>query len=359
MCKFHKDVAREIATDPVHGTFDPARYAVALVAMAQFRIEQYMPSMFGTDGYSKYALASDRGVAAFAGSGLAGREKNYPPGMDELRRALPQGLSLKALNLPKNPVRDVGFLDEATVELFENYTAPGYAAGELRIRDRAHKPEFEPIRAAAADFLEQPGVTDALRAHFEYSLARIFTEAREEASPALLKLYNKMPDGLRSVFKSCASCVGPGAGGALLSHVGCIAVPVIAGATGTAVSGGVMAGMMLVGSPLIAAGVGYGIDRWRGQKTSILRLSGAAAIAFGVALGIGAVGDGHDHHGHAPDQHEHHEHQHHQSEGMDWLNRQTPENRQMIIDAAAQSGLGLQSYLETLCRPKSSPAPSH
>ena len=345
MCKFHKDVAREIATNPVNGQFDPAIYSVALVAMAKFRIEQYMPSMFRTDGYSQYALASSKGVAAFEKSGLSLGDK--PGGMDDLRRAMGSDLTLAGLNLPKNPVRDVGFLDEATVELFENYTAPGYAAGDLHLKKAAHKPEFEAIRAATANFLSRPGVEEALRRFFEHSVAKVFTEAQQNANPVILKLYDKMPDGLRAVFKSCAMCAGSGAGGALVSHIGCIAVPVLAGATGTAVSGGLMTGMMLVGSPAIAASVTYGLDKWRGQKSSLPRLGGAAAIAFAVALGIGAMGDGHDHHPH---------HSQHQmqptAEALEWLESQTPENRKTILDAAEKSGMGLGAYINGICAPK-------
>lgn len=357
MCKFHKDVARDIATSPVNGQFDPAIYSVALVAMAKFRIEQYMPSMFGTDGYNQYALASAKGVAAFDQSGLA--MGDAPRGMDVLRQAMGKNLTLAGLNLPKDPVRDVAFLDEATVELFENYTAPGYAAGDLHLKATAHKAEFEAIRAATADFLSHPGIEDILRRHFEHSMASVFTEARKNANPVLLKIYNKMPDGLRGVFKSCAMCAGSGAGGALVSHIGCFAVPVLAGATGTAVSGGVMTGMMLVGSPLIATGVTYGLDQWRGQKTSLPRLAGAAAIAFAVALGIGAMGDGHDGHATppAPGQDHHHNHSHHAvveptAEALAWLNSQTPENRKIITDSAEKSGMGLGAYINDLCASK-------
>ena len=50
MCKYHKAVARDIATNDA-GDFDPGKYAVALLAMAQFRIEQYMPTMFNCTGF--------------------------------------------------------------------------------------------------------------------------------------------------------------------------------------------------------------------------------------------------------------------------------------------------------------------
>jgi hypothetical protein len=327
MCKFHQSVAREIATNPVSHHFDPVAYSIALVAMAKYRIEQYMPSMSECDGNSPYMMASKEGVDAFARSGLNDKVVQNP-GTDIalLRLAMAavlrkQVLTLSALNLPQDPVKDGAFLDEAAVDLYEGYTAPGYAAQDLTLKASAHKPAFEPLRAATEGFLNESGVVDALRRGFERSVVTVFNEAPAEVNPFLLRAYDRVPSGLRNVFKTCAMCAGGGAGGALVSHAGCVVVPVLAGATGTAVSGSTMSSIMMVTSPLFAAGVTYGLDRWRGVKTSALRLSGAAGIAFAVALGIGAMGghDDHETHGgehetHQPQQDQpHHNHDHHHS----------------------------------------------
>jgi|GEM_PF-1085557 hypothetical protein len=365
MCKFHQSVAREIATNPATRHFDPVLYSVALVAMAKYRIEQYMPSMSECDGNSPYVMASSAGVSAFERSGLTDKiVANDGTDIAILRLAMAatlraQGMTLAGLNLPKDPVKDGTFLDEAAVDLYEDYTAPGYAARPLTLKAVAHKPAFEPIRAATEHFLKEIGVVDALRRSFERSIVTIFSEAPSQVNPFLLRAYDRVPTGLRNVFKTCAMCAGSGAGGALVSHVGCIVVPVLAGATGTAISGAAMTGMMLVSSPLIAAGVTYGLDRWRGMKTSALRLGGAASIAFAVALGIGAIGghEGHDmpeggHDGH----HQNHDghHGHHQAatitpEAQEWYDGLTQDQQKQMQDAAKATGEDLAVYLNAMC----------
>lgn len=356
MCKFHKDVAREIATNPTTNQFDAATYSVALAAMAKFRIEQYMPPMFGENGNSNYAMASARGVAALEQSGLKEKVTGQPVDLGFIRHTLARvmaahGATMQTLNLTGKAKHDEAFLDEATVKIYENYTAPGYAAGALSVVKTAHKPEFEPLRAVVDDFLSQSGLEPVLRQGFETSVLRLFTAAPQRVNPVALKAYEKIPTHLRDVFSSCARCAGTGAGGALVSHLGCIALPVVAGATGSAVSGGLMTGMMFAGSPLIAAGVTYGLDKGRGRALSVPRIAGAAAIAFAVSLGINSLGEGHDH-GSAPDHHNHHHSQVNPTpEALAWLNRLDPEARQKIKDQAEQSGLGLGIYLNGICAP--------
>jgi hypothetical protein len=110
-------------------------------------------------------------------------------------------------------------------------------------------------------------------------------------------------------FKSCCKCARDGAGGALLSHAGCIVAPVVAGAFGGSISGAFMAAAMYVTSPLIAVAATYGLDRMRGQKSSVTKLASSAAIAVAIAVGINMAGghshhgghEGHDHHGMTPD----------------------------------------------------------
>lgn len=362
MCKFHQSVAREIATNPSSRQFDPVLYSVALVAMAKYRIEQYMPSMSECDGNSPYVMASVAGVSAFEKSGLSDKVvANDGTDIALLRLAMAatmreKRMTLSNLNLPKDPVKDGDFLDEAAVDLYEDYTAPGYAARPLTLKSVAHKPEFEPIRAATEHFLNETGVVDALRRSFERSVVDVFSEAPSQVNPFLLRAYDRVPVSLRNVFKTCAMCAGSGAGGALVSHVGCIAVPVLAGATGTAVSGAAMTGMMLVGSPLIAAGVTYGLDRWRGMKTSALRLGGAASIAFAVALGIGAMG-GHEGHdmpsGGGHDSHQDHKGHHSAAtitpEAQEWYDGLTPDQQKQMQEAAKVTGEDFATYLNAMC----------
>ena len=321
MCKFHKDVARAIATDPVSGQFDPSLYSVSLLVMAKYRIEQYMPAMFGCDGYSNYQMATPQAQAAFDQSGLAAAANGASSAdIAAMRDALlvataGMDLSRAALHLPKNPVKDTRFLDEATVELFDGpgyYTKAnimrkgqppegtpmGYVDDEIAFLDAAHKPAFEPIRAAATAFLAQPGVDVTLTKLFKESLAEKFSAAPDAVQPMLLDIYQRVPARLRATFKSCAACVSGGAGGALTSHAGCVIALGVSSAGNAALGTGASLGLSGV---FTAAGLGawYGL-RGRFAGMGERALVGGSALA-GMALVLGThLGGGHDGHaGHA------------------------------------------------------------
>ena len=374
MCKFHKDVARAIATDPVTDQFDPGKYSVTLLALAAFRLEQYMPPMHSCDGFVPAEMATDEAAAAFAASGLqttdAVIDAYAAANLPALRAALDatagaHTLTLQGLGIPDmitrdgykhcdkmaaDPTQSGPFLDEALVELFDGYDDAGktLAHGPLTLAAAAHKPEFERLRAAAADFMARPGVTDILKRMFEHSVARIFQNAAadlaagrgfdqtdgcvmcghgsraehktEHSAATEQPQADKNVKSLSSVFVSCARCARDGVGGAAVSHIGCIVTPLVAGAFGVAVSGPLLAGIMMVTAPLVAVGATWGLDRLRGQKSSGLKLAGSAAIAVAMAMVISSLTGGHDHHAaaHAPDSpvvHQHH-HGHHPAPGQ-------------------------------------------
>lgn len=112
----------------------------------------------------------------------------------------------------------------------------------------------------------------------------------------------------KETFTSCCRCARDGVSAAAVSHIGCIAAPVVAGLFGASISGAFMAAAMYVTSPLIAMGATYLLDRRRGQETTPLKLAASASIALVVAMGINAV-LGHDHG--SGSHHEHHQHMHH------------------------------------------------
>ncbi len=114
---------------------------------------------------------------------------------------------------------------------------------------------------------------------------------------------------LTPAFWEGCKCVRDGAGGAALSHVGCVALPLAAGALGASLSGQFLMAAMFVTSPLIAAGATYLMDRWRGQAASVPKLIGSAAVALVVAFGIHTM-PGHDH-GHGGHHDHQHDHDHH------------------------------------------------
>jgi hypothetical protein len=211
MCKFHKDVARDIATDPVTGEFNPGQYSVALVAMAKFRIEQYMPPMHGCDGFVPAKMTTPEAVKALEDSSLkkpiADIQAYRDFHIEAMRAAMNLtaqscDLSLQGLNITDlitkegykktccaapDPTKNGPFLDEAVVQLFNGYDdeSKAWARGDLALVREAHKPAFEAIRMATEHFTEQPGVVDVLKQMFENSLVRVFEEAQTNDSPAL------------------------------------------------------------------------------------------------------------------------------------------------------------------------------
>ena len=342
MCKFHKDVARDIATDSTTSVFDAGRYAVALVAMAKFRIEQYMPAMYASDGFVPSLMRTPEAVKALDDSGirkpLSEVQAFRDAHIDAMRRAMDDtaaryDLSLPALNIgdtitekgyqhcakmAPDPTKNGPFLDEAVVELFEGYddAEKAWARHNLDVVAVAHKPEFEPIRAATAHFLSQPGVVDTLKTMFENSLVKIFEEARDENAvdletdgcvmcghgsraddfnraardetlPAADTQTPAPSKGLLGQFnlRACTSCVGTGATGGILAHLPCAAVAVIGGASGAALSMRMME-VMVMASPFVSAGITAAIDLVRTGKVSATKMAMSGVIGLGVALGI-------------------------------------------------------------------------
>jgi hypothetical protein len=205
MCKFHKDVARDIAINPSTDEFDAGKYCVALLAMGHFRTEQYMPSMFSNDGFVPSSLRTPEAVKALDDSGLRKPLKEAQGYLDShigaLRAAMDLtakscDLSVQGLNIPDTITRNgyqhcpkmepditknSPFMNEALVNLFKGYddeTQKTWAKGALTLLDEAHQPQYEAIRQAAEFFFSQPGVKEALKGMFENTLVRTFEEAR-------------------------------------------------------------------------------------------------------------------------------------------------------------------------------------
>ncbi len=203
MCKFHKDVARDIATNEA-GVFDAGKYSTALVSMALFRVEQYMPSMHGCDGFNPAQMLTETAKNALAETGLARAQTEINAFRNEnigfLRSAMDLtgqscDLTLGGLNIPDritqggykatccaeaDPTQNGPFLDEAVVELFDGYddSDKTWARGPLSLVDVAHNPQFEAIRTAAEHFTSQPNVRAVLQGMFERSVASIFQNAQ-------------------------------------------------------------------------------------------------------------------------------------------------------------------------------------
>ena len=205
MCKFHKDVAKDIATDSNTGDFDAGKYAVALTAMAHFRIEQYMPSMFGCDGFIPAEMATQEAQQALDESDLRGCphaiQKFRDDNIKAMREAMDETASVfrlthEDLNITPGEITKDGykatccaapdptingpFMDHAVVYLFDGYDddAKTYAGKDtLALLDEAPSPEYEAIRMATEYFISKPDVKETLKQMFEDSLVTIFKEA--------------------------------------------------------------------------------------------------------------------------------------------------------------------------------------
>lgn len=366
MCKFHEDVAIDIATDPVTGEFRPGVFGVARMVLARYHIEQYMPEMFGLNGRSIYAMASKRGLEAFdradAVHHLSKPAQEIKQYRDDHIGMLHQAvastmtrhdLSVKALGLPKNPIKDARVLDEGAVELIEGYTADNYYGDQpLYLKKSAHKPEFEPLRSAAEDFLNQPGVEPVLKQMMEHSIARNFTEARKTVNARLLALYEKVPPRLLSVFNTCASC-----GGSIVApHLPCIGLMVAASSSSLAasiISNPVVVPVMAV----VAAVTGYmSWNKFRGAIASptervLMKPAFALAAAGMIAMHLPMFG-----HHHGPKGHEGHDH-HHTTRVKDidlgnaWKTGLRQEQIDRIEQDAKAVGLTSNEFMTPICTP--------
>lgn len=363
MCKFHEDVAIDIATDPITGEFRPGVFGVARMVLARYHVEQYDPRMFGMDGRSIYAMASRRGVEAFNRADAAHHLSKAPEEMVRYRNdhisVLHQAinavmerhdLSVKALGLPKDPIKDPRVLDEGAVELIEGYTADDYYGDQpLHLKKIAHKPSFEPLRSAAEDFLNQPDVEPILKTMMDHSIVRNFLDAREKVDARLLGLYEKIPPRILNIFNTCASC-----GGSIVGpHLPCIGLMVAAGSSSVAAS--------IISNPIavpvmsiLAAGGGY--LSWQKLRSTVaspvekLVMKPAFALAAAGMIAMHLPMFGH-HHGSA--EHEGHEHSTKSVQNVDlanaWKEGLKPSQIEKIEQDAKAAGLTASEFMNPLC----------
>lgn len=141
---------------------------------------------------------------------------------------------------------------------------------------------------------------------------------------------------LRRIFGSCAACAGSGAGGALLSHAGCLLAVFLGGASGVALSVQMMS-VMILASPAIAAAATAAIDFVRERRVSVPRMVLSAAFGAAIAAGV---------HHYTMDGHEHHRNR---AAARQWFDRQSPAMRRDMEANAARMGIGIDAYLDGMC----------
>lgn len=210
MCKFHKDVARDIATD-IDGRFDPGAFAVAVTAMAHLRTEQFVPSLFGVDGFVPAQMADADIQQALSDARLKecshAADRFRSQALPLLQRAMARtaarhDLSVDGLHLspgtytaqgykatcgaPPDPTVNGSFLSYAVVHLFQGYDDAAKTVstrdGALSLIATAEHEKFEPIRAATAHFYGQPQVAETLKRMFLDTVVRIVRAAPADAA---------------------------------------------------------------------------------------------------------------------------------------------------------------------------------
>ena len=133
----------------------------------------------------------------------------------------------------------------------------------------------------------------------------------------------------KDLFQKSCKRTCEGAGVAAVAHIGCLSAPVVSGAFGSTLSHSFMMASMYVTSPLIAMGITWAIDHYRGVKTNITKLLSSAAIALAVSFAI--------------NQYTHH------NEHQEWFEQQSPEMQDQLKQNADMFNMSLEDYIESFC----------
>lgn len=296
MCRFHKDVATRLATNPVTQKPDPVAYAILITAFSRFWVDRRVPRLSECDGYSPYPLATQEAQNALASSGLHYNAKDEGRFDQDVITTLnhfihENNVTLASLNLPQKNLRRTHFLDEAYQHVYD-YADPTRA---LDFLPKSPNPDYEPLRqTVAAFFATRPDMAQMLESMIDDSIAKIITIAPYQVNKYALRVYEHIPVGLRNVFQDCAMCVRDGGGAAAATHLGCIAIPVISGG-GAALMPSLMSAMYVT-SPALAVAATNALDyRRTGAFSSLRKNLFSVAAALSVTFVINQVTP-HDHH---------------------------------------------------------------
>lgn len=346
MCKFHRDLATEIAIDPKTGLVDEKIYALTLTALAKYWIVRYLPDYGECDGEFRYEMATQRAQDALRDSALnrdihaikQHRARTIP----EVRGIIANIAGAFPVDLPARKAERTRFLDNAYLHVFS-----GDPAGDYRVSERnADDPRYEMLRRSTAALMAMPGVDAMLETMLRGKIVEIFTDAHRTANPTLLRLYESLPQRLQDSFRSCAACAGGAGGGAALGHAGCVAamgsgfIPV-AGAVGSVATLGLSASFTAA-----VVGTWYYL---RGRFAEPLQqriVIGSAIVGTALAGAWHLSADGHHGHAHAATPTTAEERM--ESAAL-WLSQQSPETLLESILTARELKMSLEEYAASIC----------
>lgn len=304
MCKFHQDVALDVSRN-ADGTINPTVYALNIIALgANCSVRHYMPDMKGVKGSMTYRLASRDSQESFNQSGILYEREAFNSyrghTLDFLQKQSQETIQQHGFDTHRPKViknRIKSFLQAAPDELYAPFG--NLSAGIFKTGKDADA--YQGLRLAAADYWQKDHVKDILTERFKQSVATIFTEAPQKTNPAMLKIYEAMPNKMKQ-FSECTSGICASAGGTLAGHFGCVAkfavLPALGLGSGTAHDPVTMYGMMFGGTAL-----GLGVWQYLHYRRGTLPGKLEKFVTYGTAIvGLGAVtawhqlSDSHAHH---------------------------------------------------------------
>lgn len=280
MCKFHKDVAVAVATNPVTGEFNPLFYSITLGAAASIWVDKYMPDMGDLDGYSDYEMSTSVAQQQFLESRLEKDPQKASAGQNEriefLRRVTKEivsemGITLKDLHLPKRPDKSPRFLGMALDNLYEGDPKVG-----LTLKSDIEKLAHKPLRNVLERMFEIPGYQEAIENSMKSSISNLFITAPTRINKNLLKAYQYLPKGMRTAFGACSIHGGGGA----VAHL------VVCGGLNTAI-GGFAAPLanaaMYTVAPIVASGTTLAVQKYKFKSFNPWEYGFAIAVSLGSA----------------------------------------------------------------------------
>ena len=212
MCKFHKDVSRMVATDPLSGTVNQAHEAVIRVALSRYWLERYVAGGEVVDGYSAYPMATVAQQAAFAASGLAKPldvvAREAQEGADFLRARLAtweqaQGpLTVPGLGLPMVTARDA-FIDKAILAFYQ-----GDPKGDFRFAGQVDEKALQPLHRAVAFLQEDAASRDVLERMVTGRVAVLYTQAPGQVKQSVMRAYERLPERAKNFLHQAGAAGG-------------------------------------------------------------------------------------------------------------------------------------------------------
>ena len=238
MCRFHREVARDIALDPATQKVDPTLYAMAVTMLSRWSLASFDPRLAKVAGNNPYhfALAENRTAlqsAGFFDDALEEVEAQRSRLIEDVRghgQALIEQHCYDFRDLSANRLAKAAELDIRG----GIYQASEAGAG-LTLINKHHAADLESLRLAMAAWEQShPGDLATLRQLLRHRIRAIALEANELTSPWLVAQANNRP-WLQSLVmhpqlswvtgaSKCATGIGMGLGTHALS---CGVVPLV------------------------------------------------------------------------------------------------------------------------------------